>query len=158
MALRYTFALHLQRGLPSQSLSTLLVRSYRTVAPLPETFKKLKQLANYRIKHNLIRTNSGGLHFCGTILTLTRTGHYPATSPMVPGLSSFLAKRGSLRCFTRLYQTGNSPILGNHTTNASRQRPTKYGDLLRESSRCPHAFPHIPNAFPLVAMNSSCRY
>jgi hypothetical protein len=31
---------------------------------------------------------AGGLHFCGTILTLSRTGRYPATSPAVPGLSS----------------------------------------------------------------------
>ena len=30
----------------------------------------------------------GGHHFCGTILTVTCTGRYPATCPVEPGLSS----------------------------------------------------------------------
>ena len=35
----------------------------------------------------------GCLHFCGTILTVTRTGRYPATCSEVPGLSSLVKKR-----------------------------------------------------------------
>jgi hypothetical protein len=60
------------RGLPSQYLSILLVRSYRTFAPLPT------ELA---------------VSFCGTILTLTRTGRYPASLGFgESGLSSDLEK------------------------------------------------------------------
>lgn len=55
----------------------------------------------------------GGLHFCGTILTLTRTGRYPATSPMVPGLSSFLSKRGSLRYSEEIIAISTTYKLGN---------------------------------------------
>jgi len=58
------------RGLPSQHFSMLLVRSYRTLAPLPY----MQYLAVY---------------FCGTILTVTRTGNYPASlTTWEPGLSS----------------------------------------------------------------------
>jgi hypothetical protein len=62
------------RGLPSQHLSMLLVRSYRTFAPLAPT----------------------AVFFCGTILTIARTGRYPASLAFgVPGLSSAnRAKRG----------------------------------------------------------------
>jgi hypothetical protein len=56
-------------GLPSQHLSMLLVRSYRTFAPLP-----------FRRK---------AVFFCGTILTIARTGRYPAGLVFEkPGLSS----------------------------------------------------------------------
>ena len=85
--------MHLQRGLPSQGLSTLLVRSYRTVAPLPDC--------------------SGGLHFCGTILTLARTGRYPATSPVVPGLSSSFRTRRSAP-LRNLYYIATRPPPINH--------------------------------------------
>ena len=63
------------RGLPSQHLSMLLVRSYRTFAPLPVLRERIfKPLA---------------VCFCGTILTVTRTGSYPASLAIVePGLSS----------------------------------------------------------------------
>jgi len=58
------------RGLPSQHFSMLLVRSYRTLAPLPY------------IKYSAVC-------FCGTILTVARTGNYPASLTMwEPGLSS----------------------------------------------------------------------
>jgi len=58
------------RGLPSQHLSMLLVRSYHTLAPLPY------------IKYSAVC-------FCGTILTVARTGNYPASLTMwEPGLSS----------------------------------------------------------------------
>ncbi len=57
------------RGLPSQHLSMLLVRSYRTLAPLPR--------------------NPWAVSFCGTILTIARTGRYPASLVFgKPGLSS----------------------------------------------------------------------
>ena len=60
------------RGLPSQHLSMLLVRSYRTLAPLPVRY--FPPLA---------------VCFCGTILTLARTGRYPASLVFrEPGLSS----------------------------------------------------------------------
>ena len=59
------------RGLPSQHLSMLLVRSYRTFAPLPVPFWPL------------------AVFFCGTLLTVTRTGRYPASLAIgEPGLSS----------------------------------------------------------------------
>ena len=58
------------RGLPSQHFSMLLVRSYHTLAPLPY------------IKYSAVC-------FCGTILTVTRTGNYPASLTIwEPGLSS----------------------------------------------------------------------
>lgn len=61
------------RGLPGQGLSALPVGSYPTVAPLP-------------VPHS--RAAIGGLHFCGAILAVARTGRYPATCPVEPGLSS----------------------------------------------------------------------
>ena len=61
------------RGLPSQRLSTLLVRSYRTFAPLPVPGD----------------TGPSAVCFCGTVLTVTRTGRYPASLTIrEPGLSS----------------------------------------------------------------------
>ena len=63
------------RGLASQHLSMLLVRSYRTFAPLPvlEVYASLPS----------------AVFFCGTILTVTRTGRYPASLAIgEPGLSS----------------------------------------------------------------------
>ena len=50
------------RGLPSQHLSMLLVRSYRTFAPLPVPANR-----------------PSAVFFCGTVLTVTRTGRYPAS-------------------------------------------------------------------------------
>jgi len=64
-------------GLPSQPVSRLLVRSYRTVASLPV--------------HSLCRTQRfaiGGLHFCGTIPRIAPAGRYPAPCPVELGLSS----------------------------------------------------------------------
>jgi len=52
----------------------LLVRSYRTFAPLPVPGQK---------------PGPSAVCFCGTILTVTRTGRYPAGLAMgEPGLSS----------------------------------------------------------------------
>ena len=60
------------RGLPSQHLSMLLVRSYRTLAPLPVPANRPSAVC-----------------FCGTLLTVTRTGRYPASLAIgEPGLSS----------------------------------------------------------------------
>ena len=60
------------RGLPSQHLSMLLVRSYRTFAPLPVPVNRPSAVC-----------------FCGTLLTVTRTGRYPASLAIgEPGLSS----------------------------------------------------------------------
>jgi hypothetical protein len=51
----------------------LLVRSYRTFAPLPSE----------------LQATPWAVCFCGTILTVTRTGHYPASLVFrEPGLSS----------------------------------------------------------------------
>jgi hypothetical protein len=68
------------RGLPSQCLTTLLVRSYRTVAPLPlVAMTKPEGLPRKPV----------AVYFCGTLLTVTRTGHYPASLAFgEPGLSS----------------------------------------------------------------------
>jgi len=65
------------RGLPSRHLSMPLVRSYRTLAPLPV--------------HLAGRTSPGpsAVCFCGTVLTVARTGRYPAGLAIgEPGLSS----------------------------------------------------------------------
>ena len=52
----------------------LLVRSYRTFAPLPVP-RETRAI--------------GGVCFCGTLLTVTRTGRYPASLAIgEPGLSS----------------------------------------------------------------------
>ena len=60
------------RGLPSQHLSMLLVRLYRTLAPLPVPANRPSAVC-----------------FCGTLLTVTRTGRYPASLAIgEPGLSS----------------------------------------------------------------------
>ncbi len=65
-------------GLPSQLVSELLVRSYRTVASLPV----------------LVHARAiGGLHFCGTIPKIALAGRYPAPCPMELGLSSRAAFR-----------------------------------------------------------------
>lgn len=69
------------RGLPGQSLSTLPVGSYPTVAPLPVPLRAI-----------------GGHHFCGTILTVARTGRYPATCSVVPGLSSGVTSTPAIVC------------------------------------------------------------
>ena len=70
------------RGLPSQHLSMLLVRSYRTFAPLP----------NSKLGDRLdLPTQNQAVCFCGTLLTITRTGRYPAGLIFrEPGLSSNL--------------------------------------------------------------------
>ena len=77
------------RGLPSQHLSMLLVRSYRTFAPLP-------------VPGGIPIGPSAGC-FCGTLLTVTRTGRYPASLAIwEPGLSSIGSKgsdRNHLACF-----------------------------------------------------------
>lgn len=66
------FDLAPNRGLPSQHLSMLLVRSYRTLAPLPVPI-----------------LGPSAVCFCGTILTVARTGRYPASLVFrEPGLSS----------------------------------------------------------------------
>ncbi|SAY38852.1 FIG00943694: hypothetical protein [Candidatus Synechococcus spongiarum] len=68
----------------------LLVRSYRTFAPLPVPGQK---------------PGPSAVCFCGTILTVTRTGRYPAGLAMgEPGLSSARAEqtrpcRGRLASF-----------------------------------------------------------
>ena len=64
----------------------LLVRSYRTLAPLPVPANRPSAVC-----------------FCGTLLTVTRTGRYPASLAIgEPGLSS-IRSRGSdcnhLACF-----------------------------------------------------------
>ncbi len=57
----------------------LLVRSYRTLAPLPVP---------------AIRPSA--VCFCGTLLTVTRTGRYPASLAIgEPGLSSTGAQHGA---------------------------------------------------------------
>ena len=64
----------------------LLVRSYRTFAPLPV--------------HGQARPSA--VCFCGTLLTVTRTGRYPASLAIgEPGLSSTDAGAGRdhLACF-----------------------------------------------------------
>jgi hypothetical protein len=54
----------------------LLVRSYRTFAPLPVCCKG-------------IAPQQVAVCFCGTLLTVTRTGRYPASLVFgEPGLSS----------------------------------------------------------------------
>ena len=69
----YSSDLAPNRGLPSQHLSMLLVRSYRTFAPLPD-------LGIYLIL---------AVSFCGTILAIAHTGRYPASLVFrEPGLSS----------------------------------------------------------------------
>jgi hypothetical protein len=62
----------------------LLVRSYRTFAPLP------------------VPRGPSAVCFCGTLLTVTRTGRYPASLAIgEPGLSSTDAGAGRdhLACF-----------------------------------------------------------
>ncbi len=60
------------RGLPSRHLSMPLVRSYRTFAPLPDPPQ-----------------GPSAVCFCGTLLTVSRTGRYPAGLAIgEPGLSS----------------------------------------------------------------------
>ena len=64
----------------------LLVRSYRTFAPLPVPANRPSAVC-----------------FCGTLLTVTRTGRYPASLAIrEPGLSSAGLKeigRNHLACF-----------------------------------------------------------
>ena len=59
-------------GLPSQPVTWLLVRSYRTFPPLP--------------------VYTGGLSFYSTFPEVTLAGRYPAHCPVEPGLSSNAAK------------------------------------------------------------------
>ena len=55
----------------------LLVRSYRTLAPLPV------------LRFTEVNTRPSAVCFCGTLLTVTRTGRYPASLAIrEPGLSS----------------------------------------------------------------------
>ena len=68
----------------------LLVRSYRTFAPLPLPILELRFSifdAISNLKSQIY--NRGAVSFCGTILTIARTGRYPASLVFgVPGLSS----------------------------------------------------------------------
>ena len=68
----------------------LLVRSYRTFAPLPVPGR--------------IPMGPSAVCFCGTLLTVTRTGRYPASLAIrEPGLSSAVLNkeddRNHLACF-----------------------------------------------------------
>ena len=65
---------------PRKSPSAL-VRSYRTVPPLP--------------------AEAGGTHFCGTIPEVTLAGRYPASCPVEPGLSSY--GKAVSDCFSHSY-------------------------------------------------------
>ncbi len=65
----------------------LLVRSYRTFAPLPLTRQKSKDRTFISLL--LPFSLAEAVCFCGTILTVTRTGRYPASLVFrEPGLSS----------------------------------------------------------------------
>ena len=70
-----------QPGLPSQHLSMLLVRSYRTFAPLPVP--------------GGIPTGPSAVCFCGTLLTVTRTGRYQAWPSGSPTFLSRHSKRSA---------------------------------------------------------------
>jgi len=59
------------RGLPSQPVSRLLVRSYRTISPLPIPTSRDRRYI-----------------FCCTFRRLPPPGSYPAPCSMKPGLSS----------------------------------------------------------------------
>lgn len=89
---RSSFDLAPNRGLPSQRLSTLLVRSYRTFAPLPPARGDLTRgernyLSLLPLASCLLPAKA--VCFCGTLLTVTRTGRYPASLVFrEPGLSS----------------------------------------------------------------------
>jgi len=97
----------------------LLVRSYGTVAPLPV-------ISDHHFRSE--RSRTGGHHFCGTILTLTRTGRYPATSPAVPGLSSppIARRRDSLRYFICNYTAIKSDRVSAAPNFAKRQIVTEF--------------------------------
>ena len=88
-------------GLPSKPVSRFLVRSYRTVAPLPGT--QLIQpihsiLCRSHYPHNgLNKLRAGRYIFCGTSLKVTLTGSYPAPCPAELGLSSKSTLRSSFR-------------------------------------------------------------
>ena len=56
-------------GLPSHTVTCMLVRSYRTFPPLP--------------------VYTGGLSFYSTFPEVTLAGRYPAHCPVEPGLSSY---------------------------------------------------------------------
>ena len=60
-------------GLPSRLVAQTLVRSYRTVSPLPWL---------------PLTWNAGRFDFCGTFLKVTFSGCYPAPCPVELGLSS----------------------------------------------------------------------
>lgn len=61
----------------------LLVRSYRTFAPLPICLMSLV------LDIRLVTDDKLAVCFCGTILTVARTGRYPASLVFrKPGLSS----------------------------------------------------------------------
>ena len=91
------------RGLPSQHLSILLVRSYRTFAPLP-----------------VPASRPSAVCFCGTLLTVTRTGRYPASLAIgEPGLSSIDGANITARCSIaitspafRLHHAASAPSPG----------------------------------------------
>ena len=87
MANRRSWALLPAGILPSQHLSMLLVRSYRTFAPLPVPANRPSAVC-----------------FCGTLLTVTRTGRYQQARPSRAGLSSNRSDtkgcdRNHLACF-----------------------------------------------------------
>ncbi len=87
-------------GLPSQYLSILLVRSYRTFAPLPDS------IINYQLSiiscccslFIVYCSLNLAVFFCGTLLAIARTGNYPASMVFwESGLSSNLPPRTNLQ-------------------------------------------------------------
>jgi hypothetical protein len=100
-------------GLPSEPVSRPLVRSYRTVAPLPHTGSLSLDVGSW--KNTLMPIKCIGFHalptsylqhltssrrryiFCGTGLRVTPTGRYPAPCPAELGLSSRTALRSCSR-------------------------------------------------------------
>lgn len=97
----------------------LLVRSYRTFAPLPLPILELRFSifdAISNLKSHIY--NRGAVSFCGTILTIARTGRYPASLVFrEPGLSSDQLSliRNRLRLlFPQIYCTRSFVTFLNH--------------------------------------------
>jgi len=78
----------------------LLVRSYRTLAPLPV------------LSSTEAEAGPSAVCFCGTVLTVTRTGRYPASLAIgEPGLSSTRRRSWSGESFRRAIPRSTSTLI-----------------------------------------------
>lgn len=98
----------------------------------------------------------GGHHFCGTILTVARTGRYPATCSVVPGLSSGVTRTPAI-VSPSLFTRHHSPIrffCTDFPLNGFQIPPAQSAHSKGRPTKC--LFNYLLNQFTTLTIEVSC--